>query len=221
MPGGVHMSMGGMGGGMPAGFGMGGMPGMGAHASNSGGRRSQSQQKPPPVNHALALTLEEIFNGTTKKMRITRRQLNGSTASVDKEIVVKPGWKDGTKITFENEGDESPNVIPADIVFTVQTKPHARFVRDGDDLVHKCQISLAEALSGVRKNVVAINGRTIPIVAENVDGFTELIIPGEGMPNSKTKVRGKLKVSFSIKIPPLTGPQRHQIAAIISGDNGR
>lgn len=222
MPGGVHMSMG----GMPSGFGMpgmaGGMPGTGGGMpSNGGGRRSQTQQKAPPIHHALALTLEELFNGVTKKMRITRRQLDGSSASVDKEIVVKPGWKDGTKITFENEGDESPNMIPADIVFTVQAKPHARFSRDGDDLVHKCQISLVEALSGVRKSVVSISGRTIPIVAENVDGSTEIIIPGEGMLNSKTKVRGKLRVSFCIKFPQLTGSQRHQISAIISGDNGR
>ena len=41
----------------------------------------------------------------------------------------------GTKITFENEGDESPGVIPADIVFTLQTKPHERFERADDDLV--------------------------------------------------------------------------------------
>ena len=41
----------------------------------------------------------------------------------------------GTKITFENEGDESPGIIPADIVFTLQTKPHDRFERLDDDLV--------------------------------------------------------------------------------------
>lgn len=56
--------------------------------------------------------------------------------SVDKEINIKPGWKDGTKITFEREGDELPGVIPADIVFTLQAKPHDRFERDGDDLIY-------------------------------------------------------------------------------------
>lgn len=74
-------------------------------------------------------------------MRITSKKVvdnSGRTApvSVDKEITVKAGWKDGTKITFENEGDEGPGVTPADIVFTLHTKPHERFVREGDNLVY-------------------------------------------------------------------------------------
>ena len=27
-------------------------------------------------------------------------------------IIVKPGWKVGTTITFQNEGDQGPNIIP-------------------------------------------------------------------------------------------------------------
>ena len=34
-------------------------------------------------------------------------------AQVDKTIVIKPGWKDGTRITFQREGDEQPNVLPS------------------------------------------------------------------------------------------------------------
>ena len=61
------------------------------------------------------------------------------TVTADKEINVQPGWKDGTKITFEGEGDDvhPGSVIPADIIFTLQTKPHDRFEREGDDLIHK------------------------------------------------------------------------------------
>lgn len=48
---------------------------------------------------------------------------------------MKAGWKDGTKITFEREGDElGPGAMAADVVFTIKTKPHDRFTREGDDL---------------------------------------------------------------------------------------
>jgi len=99
------------------------------------------QTKAPAINHNLNVTLEELYSGTTKKMRITKKVYDAQTGqsmnvSVDKEIEVKPGWKDGTKITFEREGDEQPGVIPADIVFTIQTKPHDRFERSGDDLIY-------------------------------------------------------------------------------------
>jgi DnaJ-class molecular chaperone len=100
-----------------------------------------SRTKAPPINHTLYVTLEELYTGTTKRMRITSKRIvdsAGSTQQVaaEKEIVVKAGWKNGTKITFENEGDEAPGVIPADVVFTLQTKPHDRFERDGDDLIY-------------------------------------------------------------------------------------
>ena len=32
---------------------------------------------------------------------------------MDKTIAIKPGWKDGTRITFEKEGDEHPGMVPA------------------------------------------------------------------------------------------------------------
>ena len=84
--------MGGMG-GMPGMGGMGGMPGMGG----AGARKQQPMTKDPPVNHTLFVTLVDVFNGTTKKMRITRKLLDASgrttQVSVDKEIAVKQGWK--------------------------------------------------------------------------------------------------------------------------------
>jgi len=124
------------------------------HFQSSGGRppghHQQELVKDSPINHTLFVTLEEIYSGTVKRMRITKKILDASgrttQVSIDKEITVKPGWKDGTKITFEREGDEVPGKIPADIIFTLQTKPHDRFSREGDDLLHKMNVSLSEAL---------------------------------------------------------------------------
>lgn len=138
----------------------------------SSSSHSQPQQKAPPVNHALNVTLEELYTGAIKRVRITKKLLDPSgkstSAAIEKEIPVKQGkliywnslyfsanvifcvgWKNGTKITFEREGDESPGVIPADIIFTLQTKPHARFTRQEDDLYYTCRISLHDILSGI------------------------------------------------------------------------
>ena len=62
-------------------------------------------------------------------------------------INVKPGWKSGTKITFQREGDQAPNKIPADIVFIIRDKPHVHFRREGPDLKYSCKISLKEVSS--------------------------------------------------------------------------
>ena len=56
-------------------------------------------------------------------MKISRRVLaNDGTAKKEEKVLtinVKPGWKSGTKITFQREGDQAPNKIAADIVFII------------------------------------------------------------------------------------------------------
>jgi DnaJ-related protein SCJ1 len=54
------------------------------------------------------------------------------------------GMPDGHSIVFEQEGDESPDTTPGDVVFKVKTLPHKRFVRKGDDLHTQMTITLLE-----------------------------------------------------------------------------
>jgi len=213
-PGMMGGRMGGLGGG-----GFGDMMG----DNMSGGSRGQphrSQKKADPIEHRLNVSLEELYNGTTKRMRITSKKVDGATGRVvpvtsDKEIIVKPGWKNGTKITFANEGDEMPGVIPADIVFIVQSKPHDRFVRDGDDLIYSCPVSLHDALCGVRTSVLSLDNRSINIEARHVTSDTVKIFPGEGMPNNKKRTKGDLRVKFQIVFPELSESDRTQIGSIL------
>ena len=208
---------------MPGMGGMGGMGGSGGMPGMGGMRQAAAPKtKAPPVNHTLFVTLEDLYTGTTKRMRITSKRIvdsSGGTSQVaaEKEIVVKPGWKNGTKITFENEGDEAPGVIPADIVFTLQTKPHDRFERDGDDLIQTCTVNLADALTSVSTTVRTLDNRTLRVEARHVTPDTVKVIQGEGMPNPKKRSRGDLKVKFHIVFPELNENQRQQIKSVIEG----
>ena len=79
------------------------------------GRGAKKQD--PPIERELALSLEEVYHGCTKKMKISRRVMNedGHTSSIRDKILtitVKRGWKPGTRITFPQEGDQGPNNIP-------------------------------------------------------------------------------------------------------------
>ena len=80
MPG---MGGGGFGGGMPGGFGGMDSPGGGTSAP------------PPPgeIVRPLALTLEELYTGGTKRLKITRHMRNGGQEERVLEVVYKPGWK--------------------------------------------------------------------------------------------------------------------------------
>ncbi|XP_025008263.2 dnaJ homolog subfamily B member 13 isoform X3 [Gallus gallus] len=65
----------------------------------------------PPMVWDLHVSLEDLFFGCTKKMKISHRVMNedGQTSTIRDKILiidVQPGWKQGTRVTFEKEGDQ-------------------------------------------------------------------------------------------------------------------
>jgi len=192
------------------GNGGGGMPGM---------RHARGPKKAPPVQQSLYCTLEELFTGCTKKLKITRRRLNadGQTTRQEEKVItidVRPGWKSGTKITFEKEGDEGPGIIPADIVFILAAKPHPRFERLANDIVFKSRISLKQALTGCTVHIQTLDNRKLAIpINEVVSPGYRKVVRGEGMPLSKSpSTRGNLIIKFDVSFPSqLTEKQKNQI----------
>ena len=110
-----------------------------------------------------------LHAGRTRKLKITRRLIDGQTGQQvpTQEVLtidIKPGWKDGTKITFKNQGDEVARGQPAgDVTFVVKETSHSRFTRDGNDLVYQIRISLKDALVGGSMNITHLDGSTMPI----------------------------------------------------------
>lgn len=109
---------------------MGGIPGFGGFGSRMGGMggrkgsRSGSSRfadmnggprAPTPevtvLEKPLPVTLEELFKGTTKKMKIKRKKFDSATGKQiveDRilEVPIKPGLKAGSKIKFKDVGDQ-------------------------------------------------------------------------------------------------------------------
>lgn len=126
-------------------------------------------------------------------------------------IDIKPGWKKGTKITFPEKGNEQPGVIPADIVFVIDEKPHPVFKRDGNDLIVTQKISLVEALTGYTAHLTMLDGRSLTIPINNIiHPDYEEVVRGEGMPIPKDpSKKGNLRIKFNIKFPTrLTAEQK-------------
>lgn len=226
-------------------FGRGRLGGMGGfqksfRATSGTHHRAQTKKKDPPVVHELKLSLEEVFSGCTKKMKISRKRLNpdGHTVHSEDKILmvdIKRGWKEGTKITFPREGDETATNIPADVVFVVKDKPHPVFIRDGSDIIYPAKISLRDvseclkcpikftsesassshdlvfcflqALCGCTVNAPTLDGRTITVSSRDIvkPGMKKRIT-GEGLPLSRCpEKRGDMILDFTVMFPDKLG----------------
>ncbi|MED6157454.1 hypothetical protein PIB30_023185 [Stylosanthes scabra] len=174
------------------------------------------------VEGRLVCTLEDLYNGCTKKVMISRTfDLQFRSTSVDEilKIDIKPGWKKGTKITFPGKGNREAGTAPADLVFVVDEKPHAIFKRDRHDLVVTEKILLVDALAGKTLNLTTLDGRELKIkVTEIVKQGYELVIPNEGMPISKEPgKKGNLIIKFDVMFPSrLTTQQKNELKRILS-----
>ncbi|CAL5010344.1 unnamed protein product [Urochloa decumbens] len=192
--------------------------------NDSVGTSSSQARKPPPVETKLPCTLEELYAGSTRKMKISRNVVkpNGQigTESEILTIDIKPGWKRGTKITFPDKGNEQPNQLPADLVFVIDEKPHDLYTREGNDLLIHRKIALVDALAGTTVNLKTLDGRDLVIKLTDVvtPGY-ELVIAKEGMPIVKENGRrSNLRIKFDVDFPKrLSSEQRHNIRKVLGG----
>ena len=74
-------------------------------------RRRERSPEVTTVERPLPLTLEELYKGTQKKMKIRRKTYDQQThvQNVEDKILdigIKPGYKAGTKIKFKGVGDQ-------------------------------------------------------------------------------------------------------------------
>ncbi|KAI2623175.1 DnaJ-domain-containing protein [Hypoxylon sp. NC1633] len=173
------------------------------------------------VERALPLSLEELYNGVTKKMKIKRKTFDdtGKRTTTDQvlEVPIKPGLKKGSKIKFKGVGDQEEGG-KQDLHFIVEEKPHPLFVRDGDDLIHTIELELKEALTGWRRTITTIDGKQLNVEKSGPTGPGSLdSYPGLGMPISKKPgERGNFIIKYTVKFPSsLTPTQKQQLREIL------
>jgi DnaJ family protein B protein 4 len=182
-----------------------------------------AREKPKKeVTHHIALSLEELYKGTTKKLKIKRTIIDGSTRTpVQTEetlsFEVRPGLKAGAKVRFPNKGDELPSGETQDIVIIVDEKPHPVFKRAGDNLEMEMPLTLEEALCGFKKTIETLDGRKLAITSKSiVTPDTRQVFKGEGMPTKEPGRKGDLVVKYTVRFPTrLTDSQKEELRRIL------
>jgi DnaJ family protein A protein 2 len=120
------------------------------------------------------------------------------------EVHIDKGMRHGQKITFQGEGDQGPNIIPGDVIFVVDEKPHDRFQRKGNDLFTTAKIDLLTALAGGSFGIKHLDGEWLKvdiIPGEVIAPGAIKMIAGKGMPSYRHHDYGNMIVNFEIDFP--------------------
>lgn len=150
-------------------------------------------------NIKVDITLEDVLNGKDINAEIG---ISGGQKKLV-NISIPPGIETGQQIKYEGMGDSSiPDLRPGDLIVNVIVKPHALFVREGDNLVREIRISAWDAVLGTALDLQTLDKKNISInIPAGIQSETILSCKGEGLPNIKTKKKGSLLIRIKVTTP--------------------
>ena len=147
-------------------------------------------RKTKDMTFTLGVTLEELYNGTKKKMAIKRIKVDtdGSQEEEKKKLSIKiePGMIDEQTIVFNKMADEKMGYQAGDVIVSLDVEDHPVFIRDGNNLLIEKEISFYESLNP-EFYITHLNGKIVKIRGQPFDVFSDeddtmKKIPGLGMP---------------------------------------
>lgn len=168
---------------------------------------SQPKKKKQTQVSDLNISLKELYNGLKKKIKIKRKRLDDNNNTIEStkilEINIKSWWKNGTKITFENEGDyNTNNHTYSNLAFIIKTSKDYLFDRQEDDLIINKKISILESLCGTSFNFNHLDNTNIDVNLNDIviiDGYKK-IYKNKGM-LKKNGDYGDLIIKFKVEYP--------------------
>jgi len=192
--------------------GVGGKPGCFVKCQNcrGSGMQIRIQQIGPGMMQQIQSMCQECRGeGESVDPKLRCKVCNGKKVNRERKILevnVDKGMEDGQKITFSGEGDQEPGLEPGDIIIVLDEKQHSVFKRNGMDLVMKMEISLREALCGMKKVIPTLDDRNLVVLTvpgEVLKTGDFKAVSGEGMPQYRNPFeKGRLIISFEVIFPP-------------------
>lgn len=195
---------GGFGGGFPGGFSagngqninlddlLGGMFGGGGFGGGGFGGFNAPPAKGANLTATATITLKEAYSGHTVHVR--------GGDGVGTEVKIPAGIKDGQKVRKRGKGQPGPGGA-GDLIIEVRVQSSDIFERDGDDVLVRVPVSLAEAVNGGIIQAPTLDGSTVKLrLAAGARPGQKLRAKGRGFP-AKNGTKGNLLVISEVQLP--------------------
>jgi curved DNA-binding protein len=154
------------------------------------------------VESTLTVDLEDVYHGNKRTVAF-----EGPSGRKQYDLTIPRGISDGEKIRLSGQG-EAGAAGRGDLYLTVKVRPHAKFRRDGDDLIVTVPVAAWDAGLGAKIPVPTMDSSvTMKLPAGQASG-KRLRLRGKGMPRRKGG-HGDLYAEIQITVPTkLTDEQK-------------
>jgi len=174
---------------------------------NGAGMKTMMRQMGPMIQRFQTVCPECQGEGEIIRDRDRCKKCLGKKTIIERKVLhvhVDRGVKSGHKIDFRGEGDQMPGILPGDVQFEIEQKPHPRFQRKDDDLFYHAEIDLLTALAGGTIFVEHLDERWLTVQITPGEPITPgqiKVIKGQGMPSFRHHDFGNLYIQFDVKFP--------------------
>lgn len=149
----------------------------------------------------------EIVRSPCRECKGAKRVLRTDRITVP----IPRGVEHQTTLLLRGEGDSGlRGGHNGDLYVVVSVAPHPRFKRRGDDLVTQLNLTFPQLALGDELEIETLDGKVSLEIPELTEPYSEIRLPGYGLPNPRTGKRGDLYVRIGLKMPKkLTDAQRN------------
>ena len=185
-------------------FFSGGEPQMRGRGGRAGARGSRARQG-RDVEHAIDLSLEDAYRGTTRRLSLKH---DGQSRTFD--VRIPAGVGEGSRVRVSGEGEQGAGGGGSgDLYLRVHLTPDSRFERKGQDLYARVRVPVTTAVLGGEAEVPNLGGKPIrlriPAGTQNGQVFR---LKGKGMPIvGKPGEFGDLYASVEAELPRQLTPE--------------
>jgi len=131
------------------------------------------------------------------------------------------GIADGTRLRLADQGHAGAlGGTVGDLYVIVHVEPHARFRRDGGDLVLALPIAVHEAALGARIDVATLDGTARLRVPPGTQSGQRFRLRGRGLPSVRDGRRGDLVVEVRLMLPRVLDERSKQLLREFGEING-
>eukprot|EP00743_Colponemidia_sp_Colp-15_P017651 GILK01021882.1.p1 GENE.GILK01021882.1~~GILK01021882.1.p1 ORF type:complete len:193 (+),score=12.29 GILK01021882.1:57-581(+) len=118
-------------------------------------------------------------------------------------VDIEQGTPENYDLVFDMEADQSPDEIPGDVIFTVQSAPHKLFTRKGNNLEMVFDLTLRESLLGFSKSFNHLDEHEVEIEEDGPIQYNQKhVMADEGMPvHHVPSEKGALTITYRIALP--------------------